>query len=227
MWPLTRAGSDRRPMIRVSDLVTAASCPLRFYHLQGQGRPTSPRYVIAKEIARHHGGGDPDLLWDGVEAVMPEIEPAMRGFLEASLLACERMIWPPFTEQDLQVSSARHRIAGTVDLAGGPHGLWGVVRSSSAPVEGIYAADRVRVAAYALCLEEIYHMPVREGLVIYIPDGVVRTCPVSPRDRRTVLAGRDAAEMVISGAVPKRPLNPPCTHCPVADRCRQGASSRF
>lgn len=226
MWPLTRADSDRRPMIRVSDLVTAASCPLRFSQLRSLDRPTSARYVIAKEIARHHGE-EPDQIWEGVKTVMPEIDPAMREFLESSLLACQGMAWPSCTEQDLQIRSERNRIAGTVDMAGGPHGLFGIVRSSSAPTEGIYAPDRIRVAAYALCLEELYHMPIREGFVLYLPDGVVRTCPISPRDRRAVLAGRDAAEAVISGEIPRRPLNPPCTHCPVADRCRQGALSRF
>lgn len=228
MWPLTRDGSDRPRPVGVSELVTAHHCPLRLYHLFGQDRPPSARYVIAKEIARHNGRcSDQDLLWEEVQAVMPEIDPAMKGFLSTSLLACSSRAWPPFTEQDLRVGSTRHRIMGTVDLAGGPHGLFGVVRSSSAPPEGIYATDRIRVAAYALCLEELYHMPVREGLVIYVPDGVIRTCPISPRDRRAVLAGRDAAAAVIRREIPKRPLNPPCTNCPVSDRCRQGASSRF
>jgi len=228
MWPLTRDGSDRPRPVRVSELVTAHRCPLRLYHLQSQDQNPSARYVIAKEIARHHGAcTDTELLWEEVQAVMPEVDPAMKDFLSTSLLACSRMVWPAFTEEDLLVRSARHRIMGTVDLAGGPHGLFGVVRSSSAPAEGIYATDRVRVAAYALCLEELYHMPVREGVVIYVPDGVIRTCPVSPRNRRAVLTGRDAAARVISGELPKRPLNPPCTNCPVTDRCRQGASSRF
>lgn len=228
MWPLTRDGSDRSRPVRVSELVTAHRCPLRLYHLQGLDQPPSARYVIAKEIACHRGAStDPDLLWKEVQAVMPEIDPAMKIFLSTSLLACRTMVWPPFTEQDVPVRSEKHRILGTVDLAGGPHGLFGVIRSSSAPNEGIYTTDRIRVTAYALCLEELYHMPIREGVVVYLPDGVIRTCPISPRDRRAALTGRDTAARGISGEVPKRPLNPPCTNCPVADRCRQGASSRF
>ena len=228
MWPLTRDGSDLPRPVGVSELVTAHRCPLGLYHIQGTDRSPSARYVIAKEIARHNGEcSNLDLLWEEVQAVMPEIDPAMKNFLKTSLFACSTMVWPPFAEQDLRVGSKKHRIMGTVDLAGGPHGLFGVVRSSSAPAEGIYATDRIRVAAYALCLEELYHMPVREGLVIYVPDGVVRTCRVSPRDRRAVFVGRDAATAVIRGEIPKRPLNPPCTNCPVSDRCRQGASSRF
>ncbi len=72
---------------------------------------------------------------------------------------------------------------------------------------GVSTADRIRVAAYALCIRESLGMSSAQGAVEYIPSGEVRICTPQPRDRRAVLRAAEAVRHIREGRIPKKPLS--------------------
>ena len=58
-------------------------------------------------------------------------------------------------------------------------GTFSIIRAAGAMPFGTYAADRLRIACIAFCLEEMTGKEVTGGNVEYIPDGVSRypCCP--------------------------------------------------
>jgi CRISPR-associated exonuclease Cas4 len=92
---------------------------------------------------------------------------------------------------------------------------------------GTYAADRLRIAAIALCLEEMTGKEVPGGNVEYIPDGVTRYHAVQPRDRRQILATLHKYHAIIEGQMPEHPLNAPCNRCKYKEKCESSVGKRL
>lgn len=100
-----------------------------------------------------------------------------------------------------------------------PDDVFAVVRATGALPFGISGADRLRIAAYSLCLEEVTGRVVKGGTVEHIPDGVSRFYEVQPRDRRQLVTVLRNVRAIREGDIPVRPLNAPCGRCSYQEKC--------
>jgi CRISPR-associated exonuclease Cas4 len=212
--------------ITVSGLVSAHRCPLRFWNELQRPPRESARYAIAKQIAVHLGDDlDADAIWDEVTTVLPEISPTDRALLDEWVEVCNETRWPCLELRDRTVRSERLGLIGQVDWITPDLASCGVVRASTAPAFGVPSADRVRAAAYALCLEEERGRSLEHVALAYIPSGCLRRYTPQPRDRRAVLRALTVGRRVQEGRVPPRPADPQCDRCPHATTCAGGARS--
>jgi CRISPR-associated exonuclease Cas4 len=108
-----------------------------------------------------------------------------------------------------------------------PDGTFSIVRAAGAMPFGTYAADRLRIAAIALCLEEMTGKEVTGGHVEYIPDGVSRYHTVQPRDRRQLIATLHKIRAIHEGEIPAHPLNAPCIRCKFIEKCESTRGHRL
>jgi CRISPR-associated exonuclease Cas4 len=195
---------------------------MRYYLERNEPRTESDRYAVCKQLSYHLGSElCANAIWDEVQAVHPAIDPAQRAFLETCVARCSVTAWKPAVQTDVPVVSTKQGIVGMVDRIT-PDGAFSVIRAAGALPFGTYAADRLRIAGYALCLEEMTGAAVTGGYVEYIPDGVARFHTVQPRDRRQLLATLHTVRSIREGTVPHHPLNAPCNRCRHKERCESG-----
>lgn len=214
-------------LIAVSDLVHCHTCPVRYYYDKGKERSESDRYAICKQISYHLGNSlDAAAIWDEVLAVRPSVDPARREFLEHCTAACRKKDFAPAAQHDLRVISVKHGIVGMVDRVF-PGSGFSIIRATGALPFGIPGADRLRIAALALCMEETVKKPCLGGSVEYIPDGVSRFHEVQARDRRTLLSVLRTLRAIHAGDIPSRPLNAPCGRCSYQERCENSGGHRL
>lgn len=203
------------------------ACPVRFYYEQNDPVAESDRYAVCKQLSYHLGSVlDGESIWDEIGTVRPSIDPALKEFLEICITACAKSEWKPAAETDVRVVSHKHGIAGMIDRVTGD-GAFSIIRASGAMPLGTYAADRLRIAAIALCLEEMTGKEVPGGNVEYIPDGVTRYHAVQPRDRRQILATLHKYHAIIEGQMPEHPLNAPCNRCKYKEKCASSVGKRL
>lgn len=208
-----------REPVTISELVRVHACPVRFYYERNHPIVESDRYAICKQLSYHLGASlDSEGIWNEVITVRPGIDPAMRTFLDSCVTSCNKNIWKPAAQNDVRVHSEKHGIVGMVDRIT-PDRTFCVIRAAGAMPFGTYAADRLRIACIALCLEEMTGNEVTGGQVEYIPDGVFRFHTVQPRDRRQVIATLHKIRQIKRGEIPLQPLNAPCSRCGYKERC--------
>lgn len=217
---------DARGKMSISSIITAAICPLRVYFGSGETDRNgieSPRYTVCKQISMHLGSPlDRTRIWEEICTVYPDIDPMFQAFLDECVSYCNINSWRSASGIDIAVSSERYGIFGSVDRLFDEPPYFSVVRSSKAPTAGVYHHDRLRVACYALCLQELLDIPVPGGSVEYIPSGEQRYCEIQPRDKRAFLSGRRVLQSLMEGRIPKKPVNAPCRRCSFEDRCTPG-----
>ncbi|TFG88654.1 MAG: recombinase RecB, partial [Candidatus Atribacteria bacterium] len=195
-----------REPVTISELVRVHACPVRFYYERNTPFAESDRYAICKQLSYHLGTPlDPETVWNEVISVRPGIDPGMRSFLDTCIASCNKNTWKPADQYDVRVTSDKHGITGMVDRIT-PDGTFCVIRAAGAMPFGTYAADRLRIACIALCLEEMTGNEVTGGQVEYIPDGVFRFHTVQPRDRRQVIATLHRIRQIRKGEIPHQPL---------------------
>jgi CRISPR-associated exonuclease Cas4 len=132
----------------------------------------------------------------------------------------------PATQFDVRVISENHGIVGMVDRIA-VDGTYSIIRAAGALPFGTYAADRLRIASIAFCLEEMTGNEVAGGHVEYIPDGISRFHTVQSRDRRQVIATLHKLRLIRKGELPRRPLNAPCNRCKYKGRCESSSGHRL
>jgi CRISPR-associated exonuclease Cas4 len=150
----------------------------------------------------------------------------MRDLLGLCVTSCNKNPWQPAVETDIRVASEKQGIAGMIDRIAAD-GTFSIIRAAGALPFGTYAADRLRVTAIALCLEEMSGREVAGGHVEYIPDGVSRFHAVQPRDRRQLLATLRRIRAIHTGELPQHPLNAPCNRCKFKEKCESSAGHRL
>jgi Domain of unknown function DUF83. len=211
-------------LISISQVVSGYFCPVRLYLERSAASGESPRYTVSKQVSYHLGKPlQSESLWDEVLAIQPDIEEDMREFLDTCVGACREKTWRRPVQTDVQVRSERFGIRGMVDKIFEEEPYFAITRSSSAPIAGIYAGDRIRIACYVLCIRESLGLPAEAGLIEYIPSGESRVCHPEPRDRRAMLTGIRSAQRVLAGEVPRKPVRAPCATCPYESQCLSGA----
>jgi CRISPR-associated exonuclease Cas4 len=203
------------------------ACPVRFYYERNHPFAESDRYMICKQLSYHLGGLlDPDLIWDEMLSVCPGIDPCHQSFLETCIASCNKTIWKPAVQSDVRVISEKHGIVGMVDRIF-DNGTFSIIRAVGSMPFGTYAADRLRIAGIALCLEEMTGNDVSVGYVEYIPDGVSRFHTIQPRDRRQVIAALHKIREIKNGELPRHPLNAPCNRCNYKEQCERSSGRRL
>jgi CRISPR-associated exonuclease Cas4 len=200
---------------------------VRYYYERNESFKESDRYTVCKQISYHLGNPlDAESIWSEVLAVNPEIDSDMRSFLDTCITSCNKTTWFMATQSDLQVISEKHSIVGLVDRIAAD-GSYSIIRASGAMPFGTYAADRLRIASIAFCMEEMTGNEVAGGHIEYIPDGISRFHTVQPRDRRQVIATLHKIRAIRRGELPRRPLNAPCNRCLYKDRCENSGGHRL
>ena len=213
----------------ISDLVRVHSCPVRYYYERDEPFSESDRYAVCKQLSYHLGDPlDAEVIWAEILVVRPKIDPVLREFLDICITACnkDKRGWQPAEETDVRVQSEKQGISGMIDRIL-PDGSFSIVRAAGAMPFGTYAADRMRVAAIALCLEEMTGREVTGGHIEYIPDGVSRLHTVQPRDRRQLIATLHKIRAIHDGQIPVHPLNAPCVRCQYIGKCESSRGHRL
>jgi CRISPR-associated exonuclease Cas4 len=209
--------------VSVSEIIRCHFCPVRFSLERRQDVRESPRYTIAKQVSSHLGGDlDEEEIWRELEAILPGIDPALRPYLSAALERCRAGRWRVPSETEVPVRSEQFGIRGLVDKVFPEEPSFAIARPTEAPPAGVSGADRIRIAAYALCVRETLGLPSVQGAVEYIPSGEARVCTPQPRDRRAVIRAAEAVRRIRGGQIPRKPVSAPCTFCPYRERCNTG-----
>jgi CRISPR-associated exonuclease Cas4 len=213
--------------VTISDLVRVHICPVRYYYERDDPYEESDRYAVCKQLSYHLGDPlDAEVIWAETQVVRPKIDESLREFLDLCITACNKSNWQPAEETDVRVHSEKQGIAGMIDRIA-PDGSFSIVRAAGAIPFGTYAADRLRVAAIALCLEEMTGEVVKGGHVEYIPDGVSRFHAVQPRDRRQLITTLHKIRSIHDGNIPVHPLNAPCVRCKYIEKCESTRGHRL
>lgn len=187
----------------------------------------SDRYTICKQLSYHLGRTlDSATIWGEITSVRPDVDPALREFLDLCIAACGKTAWKSAVQTDVRVISEKHGLAGMIDRAF-EDGTFSIVRATGAMPFGAYAADRLRVAAIAFCIEEMTGREVDGGYIEYLPDGVSRFHAVQPRDRRQVISTLRTLRGIHDGEMPKHPLNAPCNRCKYREKCESSVGKRL
>jgi len=208
-------------------MVRVHACPVRYYYERNEPFKESDRYTICKQISYHLGNTlEAENIWLEVLAVNPEIGSDMRSFLDTCITSCNKTTWVTAAQSDLRVISKKLGIVGMVDRIAAD-GSYSIIRASGAMPFGTYAADRLRIACIAFCMEEMTGNEVAGGHVEYIPDGISRFHTVQPRDRRQVISTLHKIRAIRKGELPRRPLNAPCNRCIYKERCENSGGRRL
>ncbi|HJJ98101.1 MAG TPA: Dna2/Cas4 domain-containing protein [Methanocorpusculum sp.] len=206
--------------IPVHDLVRCSICPLQVYLARSDPEEFQEpvNYSIAKQISLHFGDElKPDEIWDELETVLSVAGAEEYEQTLAMIDACQKTVWRPAVDTDVFVSSQKYGISGKVDRLFDDG--FAIVRSSKAPSSGIFAADRLRLTAYWLCLYE-EHKRSFDCSVEYLGSGTVRNlASPTPADRRAFLAALHSAESVFQGEVPRPRQGHHCLSCIFHERC--------
>jgi CRISPR-associated exonuclease Cas4 len=204
---------SQKEMIALSDLVRVQACPVRYYYERDDQVAESDRYTVCKQVSCHLGGSlDAEVIWQEVLAIRPKINTEQRPFLDLCVAACRKKEWTPAVQQDVLVRSEKYGFVGMIDRVAAD-GTFSIIRAAGAMPFGTYAADRLRIAGIALCLEEMKGVEIAGGNVEYIPDGTSRHHEVQPRDRRHLIAALHKIREIRKGEMPEQPLNAPCGKC--------------
>jgi CRISPR-associated exonuclease Cas4 len=119
------------------------------------------------------------------------------------------------------VYSDRLRMSGAIDKVvyggGGPEPI--VISASLPPPEGVYASDRIRLAAYAMLLAEKYNADCPGGAVEYVMGWCLRHAEVRHEDKRKVLYARNRVLEFNDGAMPDSVKGKWCGRCRHYDAC--------
>ncbi len=213
--------------VNISDLVRVHACPVRYYYERDDPFAESDRYAVCKQLSYHLGDPlDAEIIWAEIQVVRPKIDESLREYLDICITACNKRKWQPAEETDVRVVSEKQGIAGMIDRIL-PDGSFSIVRAAGAMPTGTYAADRVRIASVALCLEEMTGKEMSGGHVEYIPDGVSRFHTVQPRDRRQLITTLHKIRAIHDGELPAHPLNAPCVRCRHMEKCESTRGHRL
>jgi CRISPR-associated exonuclease Cas4 len=212
---------DVIPELSISSVVTTSVCPIRFFLGQKGTAPESPRYTVAKQISYHLGTDmSEEEIWEEILLIQKENSQEIRDYFEECMKICQNNPgWRRCSDSDVKVNSATYHIHGIVDKIFDDKPVFSIIRPSHAPPSGIYTSDRLRVAAYTACLDEMLGEEIDGGCVEYIPSGITRFCKVEPIDKRRFLRALHETRRIRNGGMPRRPLRPPCGNCPENGRC--------
>jgi CRISPR-associated exonuclease Cas4 len=122
--------------------------------------------------------------------------------------------------------SDKLRMSGNIDKVVFKGGIPGpvIISASKPPVVGVYASDRIRLAAYSLLLSEKYDVPCHEGAIEYVPGWCLRWAEIRYEDKRKALYARNRVLEMGRGNMPDALRGKWCARCGHYDACNVKAS---
>ena len=96
-----------------------------------------------------------------------------------------------------------------------------LIKTSKAPIDGVWKNDRIQLAACAMLIEECHDIDivVTNGVVEYVRSGVYRFTAVKHQDRRAVLGIINKIRKIKEGRMPDKLQGAPCGWCSFAGVC--------
>lgn len=101
--------------------------------------------------------------------------------------------------------------AGTVTIDGILSPM--IIKTGKCPENGLWANDRLHVAALAMLLEESGNSAVRIGIATYARHGAMRRMNLRSDDRRQVLSVLSKVRKIKEGSMPDRKQSALCDKC--------------
>ncbi|WP_256621259.1 Dna2/Cas4 domain-containing protein [Methanolobus chelungpuianus] len=112
--------------------------------------------------------------------------------------------------------------AGIVDIDGTLSPL--IIKTGRCPDNGLWANDRLHLAALAMLLEEAGASPVKTGIATYARQGVIRRMNIRSDDRRQVLSVLPKVRRIKDGSMPDRKESALCENCAHSPVCNVQSS---
>jgi CRISPR-associated exonuclease Cas4 len=170
-----------------------------------------------------YGNGSSDMI----EAVRTEAAGFLQDILSGLLNERQRIGEKRFIEMLSPISvsesvySDRLRMSGTIDRIVRVDGELEpvVISMSTPPSAGIYARERIRLAAYSLLIAEKYGEPVTHGLVEYATAWQIRETAIRSDDKRKALYARNRILEMMLGKMPGSRRGEWCKRCEYDDSC--------
>jgi len=235
-----------KPLVRISDLATYLRCP-RLVYFDSMGslhRDLSSSNLLLRELVLSIT--EPDDLEEQLNRALERLRfdlPAIYGERMDAEQAFEevKILVPGIVqgyssvlgrivpcEADVDLRSERLGLTGRVDRLA-PGSTPSIIRTGSAPEEGVWKKDRLQMAGYSLLLGEKLGLMVDSGMVEYPRSGVVREVAIRSVDRGRALRIRDRIRMIKEGQLPDRPQEAGCERCDLRDECgtKMSLLSRF
>jgi CRISPR-associated exonuclease Cas4 len=119
------------------------------------------------------------------------------------------------------IYSDRLRMSGTIDRIACIGGELApvIISMSTPPSVGIYARERIKLAAYSLLLAEKYAGPVTHGVVEYATAWQIRETAIRSDDKRKALYARNRILEMMHGKMPASRRGEWCKRCEYDDSC--------
>lgn len=208
--------------ITISGVVSCHFCPVRYYlEKNRESGSENPEYTISKQISYRLGRElCEEELWDEIRLVNPDVSDEHYPFFLERLEKCKNSLWPAPAESDLSIRSNKLGIIGKLDFLYETEPRIGIVRTSPAPENGIYKSDRIRAAISAICAAETLGYDIKDTALLYVHDGVLKTCCPSPADRRAGLRSLSIAKKIDRGHIPEKKNSDRCEYCYLKDYCQ-------
>lgn len=117
--------------------------------------------------------------------------------------------------------------AGMVNFEGSPAPV--IIKTGKCPEYGIWADDRLHLAAFSMLVQDIHNMPIEGGIVIYSRSGCIRPSKIRANDRRQVLGVCSNIKKIKEGFLPERKQTPLCGDCEFLESCdvKSSLASKF
>jgi CRISPR-associated exonuclease Cas4 len=155
-----------------------------------------------------------------------EVEALIPGMAQG-LASVASLILPSEVELDLR--SERIGLSGRLDRLVTKEPTPSIIRTGSAPQDGVWKKDRLQLAGYAMLVEERCGIRIKQGLIEYPRSGTIRLIQIHSVDRSRILRLRDRIAQIKEGRLPDKPNEPSCDGCEVRDKCetRVSLASKF
>lgn len=137
---------------------------------------------------------------------------------------CDMEVEPVIYGAKLKISGIP---AGIIELEGALAPV--IIKTGKCPEYGIWADDRLHLAAFTMLFQEVYNKSVDSGIVIYARSGCIRPAKIRANDRRQVLGICSRIKKIKEGFLPERKTMPLCDDCEYLESCdiKSSLASKF
>lgn len=236
------------PLVRISDIGLYLRCPRLIYFdvLGTLPRKIDPEQILLRSLMLSLSQCETDVesqlnsILAKLDMELPliyEIEPeelevalgnigVMIPQIATGLSSHLGKLFPSDVEVDLR--SDRLGLSGRLDRLISCR-IPSIIRTGSAPEDGVWKRDRLMLAGYAILLGEKCGTILDRGRVEYPRMGEVREIQIHGVDRGKVLRIRDRVQQIKDGQLPDKPEGANCSTCEVRERCetRHSFVSKF
>jgi len=236
--------------VRISDVGLYLRCPRLVYFdaLGSLPRKAWPVHLLMRELMLGISGSDdlegeleaslarleqdlPLIYGDDIDPeelaiASREVVALIPGMAQGMATVLDKIL-PSALEVDLH--SDRLGLSGRLDRLVTDGHVPSIIKTGSAPDDGVWKKDRLQLAGYAMLAEEQYGGRIEHCQVEYPRSGVIRAVQIHSVDRGRFLRIRNRVQQIKEGRLPDRPEDARCDNCEVRDKCetRMSLASKF